>query len=81
MRDSFVYRLHSERRIGGYLKLVDPALFGRGFSHLCSLRAVATMVARRIHDRAVEPDDIEEIARINREVAGISGHAPRSTLR
>jgi hypothetical protein len=73
MQDSFIYRLHAGRRIGEYLCLVDPDVFGRRFAHLCALRAVTTMIARRMHDQFVEPDDAEGVARINREVALVTG--------
>ncbi|HUW70167.1 MAG TPA: SPASM domain-containing protein [bacterium] len=73
MQDSFICRLHAGRRIGDYLRLVDPGVFGNRFAHLCALRAVTTMIARRMHDQAVDPDDAEGVERINREVALATG--------
>jgi MoaA/NifB/PqqE/SkfB family radical SAM enzyme len=75
MQDSYIYRLHAERRIGDYLPFVDPNIFGRRFSHLCALRAVTTMIASRMRDQAVEPGDAEGVARINREVAAVTGRS------
>jgi hypothetical protein len=53
---------------------VDAELFGMSFAHLCALRAVVTMIARRMHDQGVEAGDAKGIARINREVAMVTGH-------
>jgi hypothetical protein len=74
MQDSIVYRLHAENRIGEYLRFVDESIFGTIFIHPCSLRAVVTMIARRMHEQGVEADDIDGIARINREVARTTGY-------
>jgi hypothetical protein len=71
MQESFIYRLHAENRIGEYLRFVDESVFGSSFSHPCSLRAILTMIAKRMHEQGV---DAEGIARINREVAMVTGH-------
>ncbi len=73
MHDSFIYQLHAERRIGDYLRFVNPHIFGSRFAHLCALRAVCTMIARRMHEWDVEPDDAAGVARINKEVAAVTG--------
>ncbi len=74
MQDAFIYRLHAEGRIADYLPLVDPEVFGTTCIHPCSLRAFTTMVAQRMHEAGVEAGDGEAVARINREVAAITGH-------
>lgn len=74
LQDSFVYRLHADRLIGDYLPFVDPKIFGEAFANLCALRAVVTMVARRMHDQGIVAQDREGLGRINREVARLTGH-------
>jgi sulfatase maturation enzyme AslB (radical SAM superfamily) len=75
MQDQFVFKLHAERRLGEYRRCVDPSLFGVSFGHLCTLRAILTLIARRMQEEAVDPEDREAIQRINREVARYTGHA------
>lgn len=75
MQDAFIYRLHAEARIDDYRRFLDPSVFGR-FEHLCGLRTALGMVARRMHERGVDPGDRESIAAINREVARRTGHLP-----
>lgn len=74
MQDSFVYKLHAERKIGSYLPLLDRRFFPHGFDHLCSLRVVLTMLAKKIEGESIDPDDAVGLARANREVAMLSGH-------
>ena len=73
MQESFIFRVHAENLIPGYLPYVDQAILGHGFAHPCALRATTTMIARRMHDRAVPSDDRAAIADINREVAEVLG--------
>jgi MoaA/NifB/PqqE/SkfB family radical SAM enzyme len=75
--EAFISRLHIERRLEEYLPLVDRNVFGDQFSHLCSLRAVITLLARRMDEQGVGMDDIMAIQRINQEVALETGHLPR----
>ena len=72
--ERFIYRLHAERRIGEYRNCVDPSVFGKRFGSICTLRAIVTMVARKMHEAGVESGDSAAVARINREVALITGH-------
>ncbi len=76
MQDAFVYRLHAEKKLGDYRKFLDPELFGGRFEHLCALRTVLTMVARRMHERGVSGEDAEAIRAINVEVARRAGYLP-----
>jgi hypothetical protein len=78
LQESFVYRLHADRRISTYLKFLDPNVFGSSFNHLCALRAILTMIARRMNEQGVEADDAKAIHRINREVALVAGRAVAS---
>lgn len=72
--EAFVYQLHASRRLEEYLSLVDRSLFGNAFTHLCSLRSLVTLLARKIHEQGVLPDDSAAVQRINREVAALTGH-------
>jgi hypothetical protein len=71
---AFVYQLHASRQLEQYLPLVDQALFGSAFTHLCSLRSIVTLLARKMHEQGISPDDVLAVQRINREVAVVTGH-------
>jgi MoaA/NifB/PqqE/SkfB family radical SAM enzyme len=75
--DAFIYQLHAERRLDEYLPLVDRALFGESFSHLCTLRSIVTLLARKMHEEGVDFSDNKSVDRINRQVALLTGHTPR----
>jgi hypothetical protein len=72
--EAFVYQLHAERRLEEYLPLVDRSLFGGAFTHLCTLRSIVTLLARKMHEQGVTGSDQTGIHRINREVAVLTGH-------
>ena len=72
--EAFVYQLHASRQLEQYLPLVDRALFGSAFTHLCSLRSIITLLARKMHEQGISPDDVLAVQRINREVAVLTGH-------
>jgi len=72
--EAFVYQLHAERLLEEYLSLVDRTLFGDAFTHLCTLRSIVTLLARKMHEQSVEFSDSAGIRRINREVALLTGH-------
>jgi sulfatase maturation enzyme AslB (radical SAM superfamily) len=72
--ESFVYCLHAERQLVAYLPLVDRTLFGEQFTHLCALRAIVTLLARKMDEQDVAFDDQPSIQRVNREVAFETGH-------
>ncbi|MCP4537479.1 MAG: radical SAM protein [Chloroflexi bacterium] len=74
LQNSFVFRLHAERWIREYRRFVNPDIFGDSFAHVCTLRAILTLIARRMEEAAVDPGDEEAIFRINREVARYTGH-------
>jgi pyruvate-formate lyase-activating enzyme len=74
LQETFVCRLHAERLIGDYRACVDPRIFGDHFGSICTIRAIITMIARRMHDESIDFGDRDGIARINREVAAITGH-------
>ncbi|MBI5965490.1 MAG: hypothetical protein HY863_18590 [Chloroflexi bacterium] len=66
--DAFVYRLHANHQLVKYLPLVDRSLFGSAFTHLCSLRAIVTMLARRMREQSISFEDISAVQRINHEL-------------
>jgi pyruvate-formate lyase-activating enzyme len=72
--EAFVYQLHASRQLEQYLPLVDRALFGSAFTHLCSLRSIVTLLARKMHEQGIAPNDAAAIHRINLEVAALTGH-------
>jgi MoaA/NifB/PqqE/SkfB family radical SAM enzyme len=75
IQDSFIFRLHAQRLLGTYLPYIDREVFPGSYSHPCALRAIATMVARRVEAGGVGLDDRARILAINREVARALGAA------
>ena len=59
------------------LPLVDRDLFGHEFTHLCSLRAIITLLARKMDEQGITPDNAVALQRINQEVALETGHLPK----
>lgn len=80
MQEQTIYKLHAEKRIFDYRDCVDPGIFGEAFAHPCSLRAIVTMIAQRMVERGVTPDDRDEVSRINLEVAAYTGHRQNRNL-
>ena len=74
LQDSFIFKLHADQRLGDYIQYVDAALFGETFNHMCSARAVLTLLALRMEQQGVDPDDAGALARINQQVARETGH-------
>ncbi len=74
MQEQFIFRLHAERRLGDYLRFVDPEVFGDAFAHLCTLRAILTLIAQRMEEASIDPEDRQAIRRINLQVARYTGH-------
>ena len=72
--EAFIYQLHANHQLEKYLPLMDRSLFGSAFTHLCSLRAIVTMLARRMHEQSITFEDVSAIQRINHEVAVLTGH-------
>jgi sulfatase maturation enzyme AslB (radical SAM superfamily) len=75
LQEAFVFRLHAERRLADYRRFVDPEIFGNAIGHLCTYRAILTLLARRMHEEQIDPDDGAAIQRLNLEVARLTGHA------
>ncbi|KAH3732861.1 radical SAM protein [Pelomyxa schiedti] len=74
LQDSFLYKLHAEKRLHEYIKYLDTNIFGTTFTFPCAFRAVLSMIAKRVHERNIQADDLQAIQQINREVAWYSGH-------
>eukprot|EP00727_Mastigamoeba_balamuthi_P006603 m51a1_g2563 hypothetical protein (727) ;mRNA; f:343260-346382 len=64
LQDRFLYKLHAE---------------GRSFLTPCAVRAIVSLIAKLMHDRGVQRNDVLEIARINREVAVMTGYSSTAT--
>jgi len=77
--EAFVYQLHASRQLEKYLPLVDRSLFGSAFTHLCSLRSIVTLLARKMHEGGVSPEDAASVQRLNHEVAAVTGHLARQS--
>lgn len=77
--EAFVYQLHASRQLEKYLPLVDRSLFGSDFTHLCSLRSIVTLLARKMHEGGVSPEDAASVQRLNHEVAAVTGHLARQS--
>ncbi len=74
LQDAFIFRLHAERRLADYRRYVDPEVFGDSIGHLCAYRAILTLLARKLHDEQIDPDDHAAIKQLNLEVARLTGH-------
>ena len=75
LQDAFVFRLHAERRLADYRRLVDSKVFGDSIEHLCAYRAILTLLARKMHEEQIDPDDQAAVRRLNLEVACLTGHS------
>lgn len=71
-QNAFVYKLHANKNIKDYLKYYDQNIFGRYFDHICSVRAVLTLIAKSINLENSTSD--ETILKINKRIAKITGH-------
>ncbi len=71
MQNSFVYQVHAEKKIKDYLKYLDQDIFGKHYQHICSIRAVLTILARKLeNEKDFSPERIKEI---NLEIAKYAG--------
>jgi len=75
LQEAWVFRLHAERRLADYRHCIDPDIFGDTLGHLCTYRAILTLLARKLHDGQIDPDNCAAIQRLNLEVARLTGHA------
>jgi MoaA/NifB/PqqE/SkfB family radical SAM enzyme len=76
LQDSFVFQLHAEHKVGEYRAFVDYDFFGKYFDHICTPRAILTLLARRMHESGTNTTSKETLRRMNLEVARITGHQP-----
>jgi hypothetical protein len=71
MQNSFVYQLHADKKIKDYLKYLDQDIFGKHYQHICSIRAVLTILARKLES---EKDfSAKRIKEINLETVKYAG--------
>jgi MoaA/NifB/PqqE/SkfB family radical SAM enzyme len=71
-QDSFAYKLHAGNEISTCLKYLDQDVFGNHFDHLCTIRAIVTLLAKEIN--SAQPVTPEILLEINRKIAHCSGH-------
>ena len=76
LQDSFIFKLHAEHKIGECRSYMDFDLFGKYFDHLCTPRAILTLLAKRLHETGIDPCNRDAPRNINLEVARITGHQP-----
>jgi len=69
---SFSYQLHANKQIKNYLKYYDTNIFGLYFDHICSVRSVLTIIARKMNKISII--DNSSIRKIVDEVAEYSGY-------
>lgn len=63
----FVNKLHANNKVKDYLKYLDKKIFGEYYDHICSIRAILTLLAKNINsDCSLTPDAIFEIKKIAR---------------
>jgi hypothetical protein len=72
---NFVYKLHAENTIHTYLQYLDTSIFGNYYDHICSMRVILTLLAKRINE--TENLTQETIQEINREIAQYAGFIPK----
>ena len=73
-QEAFVYQLHASGAIQHYRRFVDPAIFGDAVEHLCTLRAILTLLAKGLDAEPTALSDPKALRRINEEVAILTGH-------
>ena len=77
MQDTFIYKLHSRRKLADYLPHLDRSVFGDRFVHMCTLRAILNLLALKIHEENADVMDPMTLRRLNLEVAATTGHGIR----
>lgn len=80
LQESLLFQLHASREIEKMRAHLDRSVFGEHFDHVCSLRTVLNLLARKMHDRDIDPQDAEAMYSLNLEVARITGHLQDSRL-
>jgi sulfatase maturation enzyme AslB (radical SAM superfamily) len=80
MQNSFIFKLHAEKKVYDYLPYFFSSVFGNKFGHMCTLRAILTLIAVKMEEQNTDPDDREAILKINREVAVLTGHLSDGTM-
>ena len=73
-QDAFVYQLHASGDIQHYRRFLDQAIFGDAMEHLCTLRAILTLLAKGLDAEPTALSDPKALRRINEEVAILTGH-------
>ncbi len=71
-QNSFVYKLHANNEEKNYLKYLDKRIFGEYYDHICSIRAILTLLAKDINSESSITSDA--IFEINKKIALYAGY-------
>lgn len=72
LQSALPHRLHAEQRIARWRHFWDSDLFGNRIDHPCTAKAILTMIARRVIERGIDPDDQTAIRKVQIEVARLA---------
>ena len=73
-QEAFVYQLHASGDIQHYRRFLDQAVFGEAVEHVCTLRAILTLLAKGLDADPTALSDPKMLRRINEDVAILTGH-------
>ena len=73
-QDALVYRLHASGNIQHYRPSLDRTIFGAAVEHLCTLRAILTLLAKGLDADPTALSDPTALRRLNERVAISTGH-------
>jgi len=73
-QEALVYQLHASGDIQHYRRFVDHDVFGEAVEHLCTLRAILTLLAKGLDTDPTALSDPKALRRLNEEVAILTGH-------
>jgi len=79
-RNAFVYKLHAEQKLPAYLPYLDRKIFGNAFEHVCTVRTILTMLAKKMDEKQIAFHEHRKIQQINEEIALLTGHKKVASL-
>lgn len=71
-QQSLPYQLHANKEIKNYLKYYRTDIFGEYYDHICSVRTILTLIAKKLQNKTEITEEI--IMQINKEIVQYSGH-------
>ncbi len=75
-QEAFAYQLHASGDIQHYRRFLDRDVFGDAVEHLCTLRAILTLLAKGLDTDPTALSDPKALRRLNEQVAVLTGHRP-----